>query len=396
MSKKKKLNLADFHVHSRGSADGVYNIEELLKRAKKYKVQYMTIADHNYFDDIINFLKMNNLPLGRASHMINGVNLVPGVEVTCRVDGVKNYKGNDAKIHLLVQAPMLQANSRLVRLMKIKHGNDLAVDFGLLFNVARLKGIEIDPDAVSNFLIQKRLFFDEGFSSFGRDDVIEFFNSQGITIAKSMKEYNKLFDNVPHAERLNLSASDVIQIAHNSGGLVILAHPKTNLSRTNNKKELIDFLLEHEIDGFEVMTRAMDRPTFDLISRCCKRHELRNDIIFSGGSDFHVSNQYSRIGEFNNIPLTTSSQSQLIYEIQKLNKARRQSVVTHRDYTMPLSFSEMNGVIRKYDEQAHKINEIYSEAKRMVLDNVTFRDSDKSYVDYLREQGIYDETEFHN
>ena len=28
MSKKKKLNLADFHVHSRGSADGVYNIEE--------------------------------------------------------------------------------------------------------------------------------------------------------------------------------------------------------------------------------------------------------------------------------------------------------------------------------------------------------------------------------
>ena len=394
MSKKKTKSLSDFHIHSTGSSDGVYSIEKILHLANKHNIKNVSVTDHNNLTETINFLKANDRHLNHASHYFNGVQFIPGVEITCRVDGIKNFKGNDTKVHLLVYSPILQSNSRLVKLMKIKHGNDLAVDFGLLFNIAKLKGIEIDQDAVRNFLLQKRFLFDDGFSSFGREDVIEFFNSQGITIARSMKEYYKLFNNVPHAERLNLSASDVIRLAHNSGGLVVLAHPRTNLRRTSKKKEVVDFLLDNEIDGFEVMTSAMDRETFDLIKYGIKRHKLYNRILFTGGSDFNIYDHHSKIGEFDHVPLTTVTQSQFLDEIKSLEKARKNNQVTHRNYKCFNTFSEMNDTVKKYGQKAHEINEIYSEAKRMVLDEETFQDSNKSYVEYLREQGVYNEAEY--
>ena len=394
MSKKKNFSLTDLHIHSSGSSDGVYSIDKILHLSRKHNIRHISVTDHNAFHETIQYLKAHDRHLDHACHYFDGIQFIPGVEVTCRVDGIKNFKGNDTKIHLLVYSPILQSNSRLVKLMKIKHGNDLAVDFGLLFNIAKLKGIEIDQKAISKFITQKRSVV-EGFSSFGRDDVIEFFNNQGITIAKSMKEYNKLFDNIPHAERLNLSATDVIELAHNSGGIVILAHPRTNLNRTNNKSEVLDYLLDHEIDGFEIMTRGMDNNTFELIKYGVRRHSPHNRILYTGGSDFHIYDENSRLGQFNSSPIISSTQTKFLEEIDKLKEARKHNEVTHRNYRFS-TFSEMNDTLKRYSKKAHEINEIYSQAKRMMLDEETFLESPKSYVDYLREQGVYDEDHCNN
>jgi len=386
--------LADFHVHSVGSADGYHEIGTLVNRAKNFNIDYLSITDHNNFNETLKFLNREQSDLRLAMHDVDGVNFVPGVEITCRVEDVKNFKGNDLKIHLLVYSPLLTENSPLVKLMDIKHGNDLAVDFGMLLNIAKLKGIQLDMQSVRDFIIHKRQHGDSGFSSFGKDDVMEYFKKEKITVAKSMRKYDRLFDSIPRAERLNLSASDVIDIVHASGGICVMAHPKLHLNRTSNRRGAVESLLEYGIDGFELMSTSMDNDTFGIITSICDRFPLKNPIIYTGGSDFHVYSEYSKMGRFGGLPLTIKSQEGLIKEIHTLNKARSQKSTTHRKYRQVLK-SDIDDMIARYSDKAHQINEIYSEAQQKILDTYDDRDDFShttiSYIDYLKEHGVYDE-----
>lgn len=386
--------VADFHVHSNGSSDGYHDVSKLLGRAKHFNIDYISITDHNNFNETLKLLYSREADLRLAMHDIDGVNFVPGVEITCRVNDVKNFKGNDLKVHLLVYAPTLTENSYLRKLMKIKHGNDLAVDFGLLINIAKVKGIQLDQDSIRDFVISKRKHGDSGFSSFGKDDVIDYFKKEKINICKSARAFTNLFDTLPRAERLNLSAEDVINLAHASGGICVMAHPKIHLNRTNNRKEAIDSLLEYGIDGFELMTNSMDSETFSLITGECNRFNSKNNILYTGGSDFHVYSEHSKLGRFGeDYPITLKSQEPVIKELKLLSKAREQKALTHRSYKMPIQ-SDLDGVVKKYSDKAHEINEFYTEAQKAVgyiEDEESFAQSDMGYVDYLRENGIYDE-----
>lgn len=387
--------LADFHVHSDGSADGYHKIPALIERARNFNVDYLSITDHNNFVETLKFLDKLDCDHRLAMHDVEGVKFVPGVEVTCRVEDVKNFKGNNLKVHLLVYSPDLTDDSPIVRLMNIKHGNDLAVDFGMLLNVAKCKGIQLDMQSVRDFIVHKRQNGDSGFSSFGRDDVYDYFKSQKITIAKSAKKFDRLIDSIPRSERLNLSASDVIDIVHASGGICVMAHPKLHLGRTNNRKEAVESLLEYGIDGFELMSTSMDNDTFGIITSVCDRFPLKNPILYTGGSDFHVYSEYSKLGRFAGLPLTLKSQEPLIKELHTLNKAREQKSNTHRRYR-PVLQDDIDNTIAAYSIQAHQINEIYSEAQKKVMeefeDQGDFSHSSVSYIEYLKEHGVYDES----
>ena len=389
----KHERLVDFHVHSVGSSDGIHDISTLVSRAKNFEVDYISVTDHNSFNETVKYLNANHADLKLAIHDMDGINFIPGVEITCRVGDVKNYKGNDLKVHLLVYSPILTENSYLMKLMKIKHGNDLAVDFGMLLNIAKLKGIQLDPDSIRDFMIRQRLHGDSGFSSFGQDEVMAYFKKQKINIAKSARAFSNMFDTIPRAERLNLSAEDVISLAHASGGMCVMAHPKVHLQRTNNRQDAVDSLLEYGIDGFELMTPSMDNDTFTLITRECSRFNSRNTLLYTGGSDFHIYGDHSKIGRFGDLPITAKSQDPVIKELQTLNKARKQECLTHRDYKMLLT-SEMDYIIQKYSEKAHEINEIYTDNQKkmgLIESDDSFVHTNMAYVDYLKERGVYDE-----
>lgn len=390
---RKSERLADFHVHSNGSSDGFYEVSKLIKRAKGLDIDYLSITDHNNFNEILKFLNSQGLDLRLAMHDVEGVNFVPGVEITCRVNDVKNFKGNDLKVHLLVYSPMLNEHSYLRKLMKIKHGNDLAVDFGLLLNIAKLKGIQLDQDSIRDFIINKRKHENAGFSSFGREDVMDYFKKEKINVCSSARAFTNLFDRLPRAERLNLSAEDVITLAHASGGICVMAHPKLHLNRTNNRKEAVDALLEYGIDGFELMTSSMDNDTFSLITGECNRFNSKNPLLFTGGSDFHVYSDLSKMGRFGDYQITLKSQEPVIRELKILNKAREQKSDTHRNYRM-LMQSDLDDIVKKYSTKAHEINEFYTEAQKSAGFNESddsFSNSTITYVDYLRENGVLDE-----
>ena len=80
---KEKRLLADMHIHSEGSFDGTYSIDKIIGIANKNNVHTIAITDHNNFSAIKDFCVENGLPLLGCYHNINGINLIPGVEITC-------------------------------------------------------------------------------------------------------------------------------------------------------------------------------------------------------------------------------------------------------------------------------------------------------------------------
>ena len=137
MSKNK--NLADFHIHSICSFDGVLTPAEVVKYSRDAGTKWISITDHNNLEGVRSLWDKYNQDPRLPYINCDGVNVISGVEVTCRVGSVLNKKGNTCKVHLLVYGADLSSFSPLSRLMLMKHENDLAHDFGALEYLLSLK-----------------------------------------------------------------------------------------------------------------------------------------------------------------------------------------------------------------------------------------------------------------
>lgn len=292
----------DGHCHTTGS-DGSCTIEELLQEAKRKGLKYLAITDHNHLAHLAQFLVKNGRPLDQAIYDFDGVKLIPGVEVTCRIKNAKNFKGNTCKVHLVVLAPDLRPNTPLVRLIDAKHKNDIACDYGNLISILKLKEIEMDESLeqkVRSFMDCKKRKY-PGFSSLDRESTYEFLMSEFPGLVRSRKDYAKLYDKIPKASRMNITTDDLIKIAHASGGITILAHPKSSITRrTNDPETAYKELIREGIDGFEIMCFGTDHDTNNTI-RSVAGSLGREGLLWSGGSDSHG---YGReIGVVREIPI---------------------------------------------------------------------------------------------
>ena len=142
---KKKLR-ADFHIHSSYSFDGVLPPKQIVNYAINQNARWIAITDHNNLEGVRdlwdtcakdiskNFgIKYYKKDLYNCPYIgYKGVNIVSGLEATCRISAVENKKGNSSKVHLLVYGADINKNSPISKLMEIKHENDVLYDFGTL------------------------------------------------------------------------------------------------------------------------------------------------------------------------------------------------------------------------------------------------------------------------
>ena len=353
---KEKTGDVDFHVHSLGSSDGKYSHDGLVEKAKKLGLKYLSITDHNNLAYVLDFLSRNNLSKYMPYHELGSLKYVPGVEVTCRIndaDGL-NYKGNPAKIHLLVYAPILTENTPFVRLMRAKHLNDIAYDFGMFVAVAKARDIELDEKCVRMFIEKKRDQI-SGFSSMGKEDIWDYFSKYHRGVFKSRKSLFDACSEIPQATRLNLDAKEVIDFVHDAGGICVMAHPSSSLARISNPKNAVDIILDYGIDGFEMNCPSMKKNDYDMIKSVCDRHTSKNKIIFTAGTDFHRIvgwRDLARYADFKTKEmqyLYALEVSVLLGELGQLYEAREYNSVTHRRYN-GLSRLELEDMATKAEE----------------------------------------------
>lgn len=420
---------SDIDLHG-GSHDGRGSTAQLFNDAKKNNVKILSITEHNtmastavLFNSLNEQIKTYNTDnnttfpeysFNRVIHRINGIDFIPGVEITCVIPGVLSQKNKPLKVHMLVYGAQFDSNSIFHRLLKAKHHNDLLRDQGLFKVIEKEYGIKFSETLINKYVLERRKTT-PGFGQFGVKDVLDFLNKSNITIGNvTTEELRKVLKDAPEPKRLQLNIADVIKIAHAAGGICILAHPNVNLDRIKldlqpgttrddrlrllniGKKRVAQMLLGMELDGFEAAYNARTTEGSAAIRNAVVEMGKERQVLYTGGSDNHINgdpNVNSRIGRTRFGEIKSPFMERFLSQIKKLDKAREQGKVTHRIYRY-CPKQEIEDLVVKYENLAQAYQDEFHEGLSNYIDIIDQMAAEQSSErdKTVKQYATYDQT----
>lgn len=376
----------DFHMHSSSSSDGFYSVENLLEISKQY-VSMVSITDHNTVAGIDQFADRQGAKKDAVFFNNNGLIVVPGVEMTCKMSDIVNIKNRHAKFHLLVYAPDRDENTNFMKLVKMKQDADVAYAMSTLLCGAKNLGIVItknEAEKIYNSLMN--IAFDSISIGKTMEILLEKLLSVQENYVPSRKNNDALFNAVDLAikqeageKHFEIELCDIIKLAHESGAICILAHPHSNLPRIKEDKEAsitnklraIDLMLDAGLDGFERMhaRNKQKKVAKKVITRALEQRNLFDKYLVTDGSDFHrkrpyqceiikynksiigtkvtfIKNDVQKIGESNQDVFNKNESSRFIEALISLQKKRNDGF--KKD---DLLSQECDEIMKSYEEK---------------------------------------------
>ena len=249
--------LIDMHMHTNYS-DGELSPDELINLAIKNGIETMAITDH----DTIEGIKTVNKSKYPDIEIINGIELSAKVE-----KGRMHILGYDIDLenkNLNKKMTELKDNSidsLLSTMEQIKR------DYGIRFNYEDIKEM-INAHHNLNRVDLAKLCIKYGYA----DTVQDAFDKYLIAARDKIRQ-----------TITGLQYQDCIELILNSGGIPVLAHPK---SLELSKKELLILLkdmINCGLKGIEVYHSSHSKEEMDLYLEIAKEYNL----LISGGSDYH-------------------------------------------------------------------------------------------------------------
>jgi predicted metal-dependent phosphoesterase TrpH len=245
--------LIDLHLHTTAS-DGRLTPTELVRRAAACGVRILAVTDHDTTDGIDE---------AAAESVRHGLQVIPGIEVTA-VEG-----GRD--IHMLGYF----FDARDERLMRFLTGQRATRITRIEAMAARLGELGLPVD-VQPVLEDARTHHGR---SVGRPTLARAMVDAGHVT--TMREAFDLWlgqDRPAFVERAGPSPEIVINVLHDAGGVVSLAHP----GRTKIDARIAP-LRNAGLDAIEAYHSDHDEPTTQEYVAVARQL----DLLVSGGSDFH-------------------------------------------------------------------------------------------------------------
>lgn len=265
--------MIDLHTHTMHS-DGKQTVAQLLERAEKIGLAYLSITDHNSVGAYLYDLrdpKIRNIFSGK---------IVTGVEIAFEHDGISNeLLGFGVDVDRMALSPLLDKKRIYEKQVAFLEGVYAKLK-GLGFELRDMETLKAGLADCSSV----RGVLQTDFRNKKNSEVIQ----------KVCKKHNhagmmKLFANefVQPTGRYYVSrGKDTMEIAAGAiryaGGLVFMAHP----SRVGDEKivPLLDYARKHNlIDGVEVYYSEHSDEQIKFLEKYCQKHNL----LMSGGSDSH-------------------------------------------------------------------------------------------------------------
>ncbi len=249
--------LIDMHMHTNYS-DGELSPDELIKLAIEKNIGTMAITDH----DTLNGIKS----VDKSKYP--EINIINGIELSAKAD-----KG---RIHILgygidLDSKILNDKMSELKTNSINHVisiyEQIKKDYGIRFNY---------DDLIEMFNVNHNL---------GRPDLAKLCIKYGL--ANSVQDafdkylidaYNKI-----RGRSKGLPYSECIELINKSGGIAVLAHPK---SLELNEKEfliMIRSMIECGLKGIEVYHSSHSSEEMKYYLNIANEYNL----LVSGGSDYH-------------------------------------------------------------------------------------------------------------
>lgn len=272
----------DLHSHTTRS-DGSDTPKEFICNAAASGMKVIVITDHDVLPP--DRIEVNGImvdPIVYASK--KGIKLIPGIEFSCETQ-VED-------VHIVVlgcdytNPKILEMNQKIIK-SKI-------FSYQKLLEVLEANGYPITWDEVLNYDdiprkpedVQKKIIFnlmaEKGYTKTWSDAKLLVRNNPDISVKREKPD-----------------PLEIISLAHETGGIAILAHPYLIDEIVNTKDgiisraEYIDKLIEGGLDGIEA-SYTYDKTTYngkmtkdEIIKKIKTDYEGRVKII-SGGSDYHA------------------------------------------------------------------------------------------------------------
>ena len=249
--------LVDMHMHTNYS-DGDLSPNELIEKAIKNNVGTMAITDHNTIEGLRNF----------DSNFKKKIEIINGIELSAKsLKGTMHILGYDIDIE----------NKILNDKMHELKNNSFQREISLIEQLKKDYEIEFDYQDIINLLNSNH--------NLGRPDlakllikydkaktVNEAFEKYLVSVNKKIKGINK-----------ELDYNECINLILKSGGIPVLAHPK---SLNLNEEELATLLEEMKLSG--LMGIEVYHPTHnDEERKIFLKFANKYKFLISGGTDYH-------------------------------------------------------------------------------------------------------------
>ena len=252
-------NIIDLHVHSTES-DGTFTPTELVAEAKKCGLSAFALTDHDTCAGV-----EKAMPLA----LKEGIEFIPGIELSTDYRGkevhivglyIDIHNGTLRKKTAEYQKCRLERNALMVEALQ-KEG----------FPITMEALIKENPDCVITRANIARFLFSHGYIK---------------SIQEAFDQY--IGDHCRcYVGRLKVPAAEAVALIKKAGGTAILAHPLLYHLSSENLQKMITELKTAGLDGLEAIYSSNSAGD----ERRMKQLALKNNLLISGGSDFHGTNK---------------------------------------------------------------------------------------------------------
>ena len=253
----------DLHLHTTAS-DGRLTPTELVELTASKGLRTISVSDHDTTAGLEE--------AQRAAKRIQGMRLIPGIELSCDVPG--------GEVHMLGYFMDIEDVGFQGMLAEFRQGR-LARGEGMVRKLAEF-GMEIEWERVLEIA---------GDASVGRPHIAQALVEKGYfpEPSEAFREYLGR-NGKAYVERSKLTPPDAVKLLNDVGGVAVFAHPW--FERRGNEPEPEQSLIETVeelkaagLHGMEVHYAMYDEATVDWLADVARAY----DLIPCGGSDYHHS-----------------------------------------------------------------------------------------------------------
>ena len=271
-----RLNIrVDLHLHTNYS-DGDLSPDELIHLAKKNKLDLIAITDHDTITGLKNI------------HNRDNIDIINGIEFSCKVD-----KG---RLHLLgynIDINNKELNEKLNEL----RDNSLNTLLSLIVQLKVDYGIVFKYDDIKDLINSNH--------HLGRPDLAKLLIKYDYVkeVQEAFDKYlNDSYDKIRGTNKW-LTYKEAIELIVNSGGIPILAHPKSLKLENKELLLLLKDMVNCGLKGIEVYHSSHNIDDIKIYENIS--NEL--NLLISGGSDYHgvITKPNIEIGKINGEDIPT-------------------------------------------------------------------------------------------
>ena len=275
-----KEKLIDLHTHSFYS-DGEYSPDELIKLAIQNNIKTLALTDH---DTLLGIKNIN--------YSGDDIKIIEGIELSAKVD-----KG---RMHILgynIDKDNKQFNEKMDEL----RDNSLHSVLSLMEQLKQDYNIRFKYDDIKDLVNSNH--------NLGRPDLAKLCIKYNFAVNVQDAFDKYLIPAYDKCRKTNkgIDYKECIRLIVNSGGIPVLAHPKTLLLNEEELTSLLEDMIKHGLKGIEVYHSSHTQEEIELYTKLANKFNL----LISGGSDYHGPTVKPSInlgtGENNNLLITNLS-----------------------------------------------------------------------------------------